>query len=52
MTEDNIEWYLQQLKIDIDILNERKNEKLKILEILESIEENIKDTKSIDEYLN
>ena len=54
--EDNtiadIEFYLQSLKVDIDILNQRKNEKLKILEVLKTLEENNDDIKINDEYLN
>jgi len=54
--EDNniadIEFYLQSLKVDIDILNQRKNEKLKILEVLKTFEENNDDIKINDEYLN
>jgi len=54
MEENNIdiESYIQSLKIDIDILKERKNDKIKIIEILESLEEYNKDIESIDEYLN
>lgn len=54
--EDNniadIEFYLQSLEVDIDILNQRKNEKLKILEVLKTFEENNDDIKINDEYLN
>lgn len=54
--EDNniadIEFYLQSLKVDIDILNQRKNEKLKILEVLKTFEEINDDIKINDEYLN
>ena len=54
--EDNtiadIEFYLQSLKVDIDILNQRKNEKLKILEFLKTLEENNTDIKTNDDNLN
>lgn len=54
--EDNtiadLEFYLQSLKVDIDILKQRKNEKIKILELLESLEEYNKDIENNDEYLN
>lgn len=54
MEENNIdiESYIQSLKIDIDILKERKNDKIKIIEILESLEEYNKDIETSDEYQN